>query len=257
MSKTDRLFAATSGRHIRGLIGLLVVLGSWHAMVPDGIALIPTLTEVVTTFLQFTISGTLPSDTISSVIRVMTGVLISTVFATALGLISVYWKSFPDYLAGCVELVRPIPPIAWTPLAIIAFGIGTRPAVAIVALGAFFPVWLGIQQGLKEVNPSHVRAAGSLGCGQWMLLTDVIVPSILPYAFHGLRLAVGLGWFCVVAAEMMGASSGLGYGIQLFSLNLEMSKMYCYLLTIGALGYLSNALLQNIDSRLNRWRDHD
>lgn len=233
------------------------MLAVWYSIVPEGYVLIPTLAEVAHTFTDLLRAGILLKDAWSSLTRVLVGVGISTVIAIALGLISVYWKPFPDFLAGCVELVRPVPPIAWTPLAIIAFGIGTGPAVAIVALGSFFPVWMGIQQGLKEVNPLHVLAAGSLGCSRWTLLADVIVPSILPYAFHGLRLGVGLGWFCVVAAEMMGASSGLGYGIQLFSLNIEMPKMYSYLLTIGALGYLSNALLQNVDSRLNRWRGND
>ncbi|MDH3376582.1 MAG: ABC transporter permease [Gammaproteobacteria bacterium] len=239
----------------RASVGVCVILLAWHLSTSKNNVLTPPLNDVLWSFLELLRSRILLKDAFASLFRVLAGVAISSLLAAVLGLVAVYWRSFPDYLSGGIELFRPIPPIAWTPLAIVAFGVGTQPAIAIVALGAFFPIWLGIQQGLMEVKRSHILAAESFGCGKLLQLTDVIVPSALPYAFHGLRLGVGLGWFCVVAAEMMGASSGLGYGIQLFSLNIEMEKLYSYLLVIGMLGYVSNFLLQRIDLRLSHWRD--
>ena len=116
----------------------------------------------------------------------------------------------------------------------------------------FCPTWFGVLQGLKEVREQHLRAAYSLGCSRILLVTDVIVPSVLPYFVHGLRLGVGLGWFCVVAAEMMGASTGLGYGVQLSSLNLEMERLYVYLFVIGLIGLASNWLLLALDRQVTR-----
>ncbi len=229
-------------------------MSCWFFLVPENFVLLPPLNEVVAAFAELWAQGLLLNDTIASLSRVLAGVAISTFISIVLGLITASWRGFADFFSGGIELIRPVPPIAWTPLAIIAFGVGARPAIAIVALGAFFPIWLGIKQGLGEVQRDHILAARSLGARWRALMVDVVVPSVLPYAFHGLRLGVGLGWFCVVAAEMMGASSGLGYGIQLFSLNIEMPKLYCYLVTVGVMGYTSNALLQIFDAKLSFWR---
>ena len=242
-------------RYIRSLTGLLILLALWMHFGPTAGVLLPPLSDVYSNMIDLAHRGWLLEDILASVYRVAMGVCLSFILASLLALISVYWKNFPDYVAGGVEVLRPVPPIAWVPLALVALGVGDRPAIAIVALGAFFPIWLGMVQGLRNVNPSHLHAAASLGCSRRLLLTDVIIPSALPDIAHGLRLGVGLAWFCVVAAEMMGAASGLGYGIQLFSQNLEISRMYVYILTIGILGYTSNLVLEYISEQLNSWRD--
>lgn len=231
------------------MVGLLLFAALWELFSAGGSLLLPSLGAIAGALLDELRSGRLIPDAVSSTIRVISGVGVATLVSLLLGIISGLCATFPSYLRGIVELARPIPPIAWTPVAIIAFGIGNAPAIAIVGLGAFFPIWLGVLQGISEVKQSHLRAAYSLGCGKWLVLTDIIFPSALPYFAHGLRLGVGLGWFCVVAAEMMGASSGLGYGVQLFSLNLEMEKLYAYLFSIGAIGYLSHLLFEYLDKR--------
>ncbi|GMR05687.1 MAG: hypothetical protein BMS9Abin25_0262 [Gammaproteobacteria bacterium] len=242
-------------RHLRSLTGLLVLLVVWLLFESSAGVLLPPLGDVISSIFDLSVRGWLAQDILASVYRVAAGVFLSFLLASLMALVSVYWKTFPDYVAGGVEVLRPVPPIAWVPLALVAFGVGDKPAIAIVALGAFFPIWLGMVQGIRNVNPSHLHAAASLGCNHRLLLTDVILPSALPDIAHGLRIGVGLAWFSVVAAEMMGAASGLGYGIQLFSQNLEISRMYVYLLTIGLLGYFSNMLLEHISGHLNSWRD--
>lgn len=242
-------------RYFRSLIGLLVLLAVWVLFESSAGVLLPPLGDVISNIVDLAFRGWLLQDILASLYRVTVGVCVSFLLASLMALVSVYWKAFPDYVAGGVEVLRPVPPIAWVPLALVALGVGDKPAIAIVALGAFFPIWLGMVQGIRNVNPSHLHAAASMGCNQRLLLTNVIIPSALPDIAHGLRLGVGLAWFCVVAAEMMGAASGLGYGIQLFSQNLEISRMYVYLLTIGLLGYFSNMLLEHVSARLNSWRD--
>ncbi|MCK5359633.1 MAG: ABC transporter permease [Gammaproteobacteria bacterium] len=239
---------------LRSLTGLMILFLAWVLVEPTAGVLLPPLKEVIASLADLAQRGWLIDDVLASLYRVVVGVCLSFLLASFMGFIAVYWKTFPDYIAGGFEIIRPVPPIAWVPLALIAFGVGDKPAIAIVALGAFFPIWLGMVQGIRNVNPSHLHAAASLGCTRRLLLTDIIIPSALPDIAHGLRLGVGLAWFCVVAAEMMGAASGLGYGIQLFSQNLEISRMYVYLLAIGLLGYLSNVLLESVADYLNGWR---
>jgi ABC-type nitrate/sulfonate/bicarbonate transport system permease component len=237
---------------LRGLAGIALFILIWEISADQNSLLLPSWIDILAQLKGELVDGRLPGDIKASVVRVAAGVALATFIALGLGVLSWFLKSLPQYLNGVVELIRPIPPIAWTPIAIVALGIGNRPAVAIVALGAFFPIWFGVLQGIREVEESHLRAAKSLGAKGLLVFTDIVVPSAIPYLVHGLRLGVGLGWFCVVAAEMMGASSGLGYGVQLSSLNLEMEKLYAYLLVIGIVGYLSNASLEWLDQMLGR-----
>jgi ABC-type nitrate/sulfonate/bicarbonate transport system permease component len=223
--------------------------------VPSDVALLPPLMEVGTAVWKLLASGPLIEDASASIERVLSGVGISVCLSLTLAVGTALHRPIADYLHGVVELVRPVPPIAWTPIAVVSFGIGDRPAIAIVATGAFFPIWLGILHGLREVRPAHLAAAMSLGATRMRLIIEIIVPSVLPHAFHGFRLGMGLGWFCVVAAEMVGASNGLGFGIQLFSLNLEMEKLYAYIICVGVIGYISNVILLAIDRRLSLWRE--
>ena len=238
---------------IRPLIGIVIFLVIWHVASKDNHILVPPLLDILAEYLNLIRKGVMLEDIVASVLRIFIGILISTFIACLMGTFAFFWRPFSDYIYGLVELIRPIPPIAWTPIAIIAFGIGDLPAISIVVIGTLFPIWLGIKQGLDNVKESHTMAAGSLGASKFLMFSDVIIPSVLPYFLHGLRISVGLGWFCVIAAEMMGASSGLGHGVQLFSLNIEMPKVYCYLATIGALGLLSNYLAQSAIKSLIGW----
>lgn len=233
--------------------GVLLLGLVWWLATPPKSLLVPPLGSVAREAASLVKSGALLRDALASLGRVAPGVALALAAAVALTGLGAAVRGLGDLLDGVLELIRPIPPIAWTPVAILAFGIGNAPAVAIVCVGAFFPIWLGLQQGLREVRSQHLLAARSFGAGRRLLLTDVVIPSVLPYALHGLRVGLGIGWFCVVAAEMMGAHSGLGYGVQLFSLNLELGRTYAYLVVIGALGAAMNALMRSAERRWARW----
>ena len=124
---------------------------------------------------------------------------------------------------------------------------------AIVTLGAFFPIWLGTQQGFSEVHREYVWATRTFGASRRRLLVDIVVPAALPYLLHGLRIGLGLGWFCLVAAEMMGVQQGLGHAIQLFSLNLETENIFGCIFVIGVLGLTMTEAVRWIEKRLLRW----
>ena len=236
-------------------IGLLLV--AWATLVHAGHVAIPPLSEVLSQLREVAGDGVLLRDAWASLQRVLEGVGVALLFTLLLGVPAALWPPVGHVLEGVVELLRPIPPLAWVPVAILAFGVGDKPAVAIVALGAFFPVWLGLHQGLAEVRRQHLLAARSFGASRWLQLTDVVVPTMLPFGFHGLRLGLGLGWFCVVAAELMGANSGLGYGVQLHSLNLQLGRTYVYIFSIALLGAANNFGMRWLELRLFRWRQLD
>ncbi len=220
--------------------GLFVLLwGIW----PGSLA-IPPLGSVLAEFPGLIENGQLPKDALASLARVLAGVSLAFLTALGLGIVAAALPPFRYMLAAATELIRPVPPIAWVPVIIVIFGIGNKPAIAIVTLGAFFPIWLGFLQGIDAIRHEHLRAARSLGATRVQEITMVALPTMRPYVFHGLRVGGGLGWFCVVAAEMMGASSGLGHRVQLLSLNIQMDKVFAYLIVIGALGALLNLILR-------------
>lgn len=226
-------------------VGVLMFgLGWW--IWPGGVE-IPSLAEVVGALILSAGSGELLRDAASSCFRVLTGTAIAFITATLLAFPAMVSKPVRHALSAVIELLRPVPPLAWVPLAIMSLGIGDKPAFAIVALGAFFPIWLSYLQGLDAVRPEHVQAARSLGAGPFDIIAYVIVPSIRPYVAHGLRVGGGIAWFCVVAAEMMGASSGLGHRVQLLSLNIQMDGVFAYLIAIGVLGTLFNVALERFE----------
>lgn len=234
------------------LIGFAAFLLLW-ALHP-GTPMIPSLVTVLSTGFDLVKNGVLVPDVVASLGRVVAGVAIAFVLASFLSFVAIIVPVIGLAFEGIGEVFRPIPPIAWTPVAIIVFGIGNAPAVAIVGIGAFFPIWIGLQSGIEAVRQEHVQAARTLGATRLGIARFVVLPSMQPHVIRGLRLGTGLGWFSVVAAEMVGASSGLGYGIQLFSMNLEIEKMYAYLLVIGGLGWAQSSILRELEHAvLARW----
>lgn len=216
--------------------------------------LIPSPVSVGSALTEMTRNGQLLTDSGASLRRVLLGF---TAAALAGGLIGALlaWLGRRAYLIdSTLEFLRPIPPIAWIPLAILWFGIGETPAYFIVFLGAFFPILVNVHAGVSAVEKIHVNAALCLGAGRRLLLTDVILPSALPSILTGLRVGFGVGWICVITAEMVGAQSGLGYMIQLNRLLLRTDNVLAGMVVIGCLGFVFNQLLVWIERKLVRWR---
>ncbi|WP_049976091.1 ABC transporter permease [Azospirillum sp. B506] len=237
------------------IAGCLLAAALWGvcASVFD-MVLLPPPSAVAMAMVEQAFHGGLGEDAWASSGRVLAGVCFAFSLTSVLVLAAALWPPFERIVSGPIELTRPVPPIAWTPLAIMALGVGPGAAVAIVTVGAFFPLWLSVARGLREVRKVHILAARSLGAGHARLLADVILPSILPYALHGLRLSTGFGWFSVVAAEMMGAPSGLGRGIQMSSLNLDVTNLYAYILTTGIAGFACDRALFAVERSVSHWR---
>jgi len=152
-----------------------------------------------------------------------------------------------------IELLRPIPPIAWIPMAILWFGIGTASAVFIVCVGGFFPIVTATMHGIAHVRRETIQTARCLGAGQWLTVTHVVLPAALPDILSGVRTGLGSAWMSLIAAELVASQSGLGYRIQLARLFLRSDSVVAGMLVIGILGVAMSLALRAIERRLTVW----
>ena len=146
-----------------------------------------------------------------------------------------------------VEMFRPIPPLAWIPIFLVIFGIFWGP-VAIVFLGIFFPVLFNVMLGAKSVDPTLVDAAKTLGAGRFTLFEKVILPYTIPYLMTGIKVGLGIGWMCIVAAEMVAAEGGgIGYFI-LAMADWDYERMYAGMVIVGVLSVLTTGIAGLVES---------
>jgi ABC-type nitrate/sulfonate/bicarbonate transport system permease component len=242
---------------MKGMISLLVVLGVWQAAGYAGWLnpyLLPPPTEIFRAFREMAAGGVLLGHTLASLNRVLTGLLYACLFALPLGVLTAASPRVRGYLQPLVELLRPIPPIAWIPLAVLWFGVrGDRASNFITFVAAFFPLFLHTFSGIRHIEELHLNAARSLGAGRRMLLLDVALPSALPFIITGLRISLGFAWMCVIAAELIASNSGLGYMIEINRSMLNTANVICGMITIGAVGYLMNAGILLVERRFS-WK---
>jgi ABC-type nitrate/sulfonate/bicarbonate transport system permease component len=199
--------------------------------------------------------GSLLVDIAASGLRVAAGFGVGAVCGLAVGVAAALSETFRTAVAPVAEVFRPIPPIAWIPLAVLWFGIGSPAAVFIVAIGAFFPVMTATVVGFATVDRTCVDTAKCLGAGPRLLVTDILLPAALPTIIGGLRIAVGMAWMGVIAAELIGAQSGLGYMIQLNRVLLRTEHVIAGMLVIGVVGLSAAKAMTLAERRLLPWQD--
>lgn len=200
--------------------------------------------------------GLLWADVKASVLRVTIGFLIASAGGIGVAVLLARWNRLTTYFMPIVDMVRPISVIAWIPIAILWFGLGDRPAWFIIFLGAFFPIFTNTYLGVRSVDPVHVNAARCLGAGRILFLRKVLLPSALPYILTGMRVGLGVGWMCVIAAELIAAESGLGYMIQLARVMIETEKVIAGMIVIGIIGFVMNQIMLFVERKLTPWREH-
>jgi NitT/TauT family transport system permease protein len=189
----------------------------------------------------------------ASLERVSYGFAISLIIAIPLGLLMGTFRRADAFGRPIVELLRPIPPLAWIPIFIVVLGALWGP-VAIVFLGIFFPVLLNVIFGVRSVDPILMDAARTLGAGRRQLFVKVVLPFTLPYLMTGVKVGLGIGWMCIVAAEMVGSyGGGVGYFINDMAIRGDFDLMYAGMIVIGMLGILTTGVASLIEGRLSRW----
>lgn len=238
-----------------GGVGLFAAVWTIAALTIGNPVLLPTPLMVLQGFVHLLGDGSLVTDTAASIKRVLGGFLVAAVFAVPLALLMAFSKPIGHLLSPIILFLRPIPPIAWIPIAILWFGIGDPPSYFITALAAFFPIFINSYAGGTSVRPEHIHAARSLGAGRWALFARIYLPSAMPLIATGLRIGLGQSWMAVVTAELIAAHSGLGYMIQANRLALETGLVVVGMCVIGVLGALMAILLEVFERRvLVPWR---
>jgi NitT/TauT family transport system permease protein len=200
-------------------------------------------------------SGLYMTDHIyASLKRILFGFVISFCSAVPIGLLMGRSRNAEAIGKPIVELFRPIPPIAWVPIFLIALGFLWGP-IAIVFFGMFFPILLNVAFGARSVDPALIDVARTLGARPRDVFVKVVLPFTLPYMMTGVTVGLGVGWMCIVAAEMLGAvGGGVGYYIWNMANQYGMyDKMYAGMLVIGLLSVLTTGVAALFERRLTRW----
>lgn len=171
----------------------------------------PAPEAIVQTAVQYLQNGKLQTNIWVSIVRVLEGFFLALVLAFILGIgVSVFPK-FDTFTDLVIQILRPIPPIAWIPLAILWFGIGQGSKIFIIFMGAFFPIFVNIVDGIRSIDGRFFELASVYEVPKLKFITGIIIPGALPAIMTGIRVGLGNAWVCVVAAEMIGATSGVGY----------------------------------------------
>jgi ABC-type nitrate/sulfonate/bicarbonate transport system permease component len=216
--------------------------------------LMPGPLDVLRTGVELIKSGELQNDILASMSRVLQGFAIAAVLGVGLGMAVGRSRLLENLIDPMLELLRPIPPLAFLPMMVLWFGIGEASKIAFIAYAAFFPIFTTTLEGIKYVDPLLLRAASSLGASQRDLFRYVVLPAAMPGIITGLRLGFGLSFFVIVAAEFIAADSGLGYLINDARTFFLVSQMLLGAAVIGLIGFTFNRLLRLLEARLLRWR---
>ena len=247
------------------LVGFAIFLGFWYLTVEvwklPRFAQMPGPTDVITEWLSPD-----PSYGLSiyspeyyqhiwvSWRRVSIAFLLATATGVPLGLFLGWSQRFKDYVFPVFELLRPIPPLAWVPLAIIMFQGSETPIVFLTFLASFYATTLNTMLGVESIDVSFVRAAYCLGAKRPQVFWHVIVPGAMPFIFTGLQISVGVAWFSLVAGEMVSGQYGLGYLINTSYTMVQYPTMVIGMITLGIVGYLTSAAVRILGNYLMQWR---
>ncbi len=247
------------------LIGLSIFFGGWYLTVE--VFKLPRFREMpgITTVVA---EWTSPNPTyglsiytaeyyqhiLVSIWRVTQAFLLATILGVPLGLFLGWSKKFKDLVFPVFETLRPIPILAWVPIAIVMF-IATESAVIFLTfLASFFATALNTMLGVESIDESYVRAAYCLGSNERQVFLHVIVPGALPFVFTGLQISVGVAWFSLVAAEMVSGQYGLGYVINTSYTTVKYPTIIIGMITLGAVGYVTSAMVRVAGDYLMQWR---
>lgn len=189
-----------------------------------------------------------------SVRRIMIAFAIATVIGVPLGLLMGWSRRFKDYTFPILETLRPIPILAWVPLAILMFKGLETPVIFLATLASLFVTVLNTLLGVESIDEAYFRAAGCLGSKPRQVFWHVVVPGSLPFIFTGLQISMGVAWFSLVAAEMVSGDYGLGYMILSSYVNSVTVPMVIGMLTLGFVGWFTSALVRMTGNRLMQWR---
>ncbi len=249
------------------LLSFIVFIGIWYlfgALINEGmnggIAILPYPFEVFQTFFQLLVTridgNNLLDHVGASLFRVLLGVLYAFFIGVPLGVLIGSSSVLDRIFMPVIGLLRPIPPIAWIPLAIITFGLGVLSSSFVIFVGAFFPIFQNTYDAVHQSNQVYADVARSLGASKAEIALEITLPAISPNILTGLKVSLGVGWMCVIAAEMMGVdvnSGGIGYFINFMKDIGHYANMMAGMMMIAIVGLAINGLFEILEQYALKW----
>ncbi len=233
------------------IVSLTLLIFIWEMVVLTGRyepSLLPSPFKVLEGIGELTKDGTLATHFQVSLLRFLIGYLTASVAGIVLGLILGSYGKVWAFIDPIVQVLRPVSPIAWFPFIVLWFGIGDLPAVVIIFIAAFYPVLLSTISGVKKVDPIYLKVAQNFGIKQPYLLSKIIFPAAFPMITNGLYMALGSAWVFLVAGEMVGAQSGLGYLIIDARNSIRSDLVLAGIICIGVTGLVLDKIIRLLEN---------
>ncbi|MBA3540906.1 MAG: ABC transporter permease [Deltaproteobacteria bacterium] len=253
--------SALSSRIATAVPAILVaatLLAAWHiAVVASGAQIIPSPVAVAKAIGELQANGTLLPHIGASLGRVVAGYLLAVVIGVPIGFLMGMRRELAVALNPAIQFLRPISPLAWLPVAVVLLGIGNAAAIMLIFLASFFAVIMSSMNAVGSVREVHLRVGRSFGLSPRKLLTRILLPSAMPQLLVGLRMTLGIAWLVVVAAEMLGVRSGLGYlVIDARNAGKRYDLVVAAMVCIGVIGFVLDFAMRLLEKALTgRWRN--
>jgi NitT/TauT family transport system permease protein len=241
-------------RLVLNLISVIAGIALWWALALFGFDL-PTPPEVLKRGGELLADGTLETDILASLLRVLAGFLLGVLVAIPVGFLMGWYATARALLEPWVQFFRTIPPLAIIPLAIVTLGIGETPKIVVIFLASFLSCVIATMQGVVNVDKTLINAARVLGAKDGTIFARVVVPASTPFIFVGMRVGLGASWGTLVASELIAAQQGLGYRMQSAELYYDLTTIFVALISIGILGLAMDQLLLFADKHLTSWQE--
>ena len=239
----------------RVVVSFAVFVGVWQlawilSAYPD--SLFPSPAESVSALLDLASGGRLAGDVAASLFRYVVGFSLAAVSGVLLGLLLGWFSRAWSYVNPVVQFIRPISPMAWLPFMVLLLGIGDVPAIAIVFIAAFFPVLIGTVSAVRSIEPIFLKVARNFGVSGPRKMLTVVFPAVFPHVMNALRTAIGTAWIFLVAGEMVGAQTGLGYLIIDARNSIRADQLLAAIIAIGLIGFVLDTVARALDARVRR-----
>jgi ABC-type nitrate/sulfonate/bicarbonate transport system permease component len=240
-----------------GALSIPLFLAVWEIVARSGVVnpvLFPPPSVVAVAVLEWVRSGQFFSDLGASLYRVVTGFAIGAAMGILLGVLTGQFPLVSSLLSPLFHILRPIPPIAFVPIVILWFGLSEAGKLFLVVWGVFFTVWLSAHIGVQKVDRGLIRAAQMLGTPRRQMLQEIVLLGALPYIVVGLRTAVSISFYTLVAAELAGAFAGIVYRIEIAQQNLQTGQVMGGLAALGLMSFVADRSFATLAERTVWWR---
>jgi NitT/TauT family transport system permease protein len=229
-------------------------IGIWWILSISGLQ-IPTPIAVAEKGVALWQNGTLQSDILASLGRVVTGFLLGSAVAIPAGFLMGWYTTARGLFEPWIQFFRTIPPLALLPLVIVLMGIGEVPKIFVIFLAAFLGCVISTYQGVVSVDRTMLNAARVLGAKDHTIFLSVVVPASIPFTLVGMRVGLGSAWATLVAAELLAATAGLGYRMQQAQLYYDLATIFVDIVVIGIFGMVMDRLLLLAEKKLTGWQE--